>query len=92
MAIRYNFSVVAAVVSDEKGRVLAVCASKPNSVDINEGEAYAALLASRLANSIGSIPLLLEGDFLIIVQALKNPNCIADWKTCPTIRDTLYST
>jgi hypothetical protein len=51
VAIQYNFSVVAAVVSDEKGTVLAVCTLKPNPVDINEVEAYAALLAS-------SIPLL----------------------------------
>ncbi len=42
------------------------------------GEAKAAILAVGLASYFGSFPLILEGDSLVVITAIKNPSLIAD--------------
>jgi hypothetical protein len=42
------------------------------------GEAKAAILAVGLASYFGSFPLILEGDSLVVITAIKNPTLIAD--------------
>jgi hypothetical protein len=44
-------------------------------------------LATKLASSYGNISLILEGDSLIAIMAIKNPSIIADWQKVPVIRD-----
>jgi hypothetical protein len=46
VAVRSNFSVNSTVVVEEKGKVLAVCTSKLNTIEVNEGEAFATCIAS----------------------------------------------
>lgn len=47
-AIRSGYSVAATVLSDENGQMLAACSSKIKSINFTEGEAFVALLATRL--------------------------------------------
>lgn len=76
VAIQSNYSVSAVVASDDKGKVLAVYTLKLASTEVLEGESAAALLATRLASSIYSMPLVLEGDSLITIQTSNCPESI----------------
>jgi hypothetical protein len=61
VAVRSNFSVDSTIVIEEKGKVLAVCTSKLNTIEVNE-EAFATSLAYRLVYLLDLKPLFLEGD------------------------------
>jgi hypothetical protein len=48
-------------------------------MDALMGEAHAALLASRLAVSMGCSPLIIGGDSLLTILALKDHLLFSDW-------------
>lgn len=89
VAVRAEFSVASAAISNDTGQVLAAGSLKLYSTKVNVGEAAAALLAAKLAISLGADRLILKGDSLITVTALKKPNLIEDWTITPIIKDTL---
>lgn len=62
----------AAVISNDIGIILAAVTHKLNSTDVLHGEAFAALLAIRLAASLSFGCLSLEGDALLVVLAVNN--------------------
>jgi hypothetical protein len=71
--------VAAATLRDPLGNFVAVHSLKLPSMDANKGEACAALLAVRLAITAGVSSLLIEGDSLLTVLAIKEPHLFADW-------------
>jgi hypothetical protein len=89
VAIRPTFAVAGAVLRDHSGKFLAVNTLKLPPMDALMGEAHAALLASRLAVSMGCSPLIIEGDSLLTILALKDPLLFSDWIFAPVISDSL---
>lgn len=72
VAIRPTFVVIAATLRDHSGNFLAVNYLKLSSTDANLGEAHATLLAVRLAASFGCSPLIIEGDSMLTILAIKD--------------------
>jgi hypothetical protein len=72
VAIRPTFAVAASE------KFLTVNTLKLPPMDALMGEAHAALLASRLAVSMGCSPLIIEGDSLLTILALKDPLLFSD--------------
>jgi hypothetical protein len=69
--------VAAAVISDHEGNICWAVAKKLPLLDINAGEAQAALLAVETAKSFCSFSnILLEGDSLVTILALNNPSFV----------------
>jgi exonuclease III len=64
VAIRENFAVAAAVISDTAGNIILAATQKLHSTDVLLGEASAALLTTRLAASTGYDCFALEGDII----------------------------
>ena len=62
----------AAVLSDDKGAIVAVATQRLNYTDALQGEAFAALLTSRLAATFGCNFFSLEGDAFLVVLAINN--------------------
>jgi hypothetical protein len=58
-------------------------------MDALMGEAHAALLAFRLAVSIGCSPLIIDGNSLLTILALKDPLLFSDWISALVISDSL---
>jgi hypothetical protein len=59
--------------NNRKGDFLVVHSLKLPSIDVDLGEAHAALLANRLAVSTSCYLLIIEGDSLVLVLATKDP-------------------
>jgi hypothetical protein len=70
VAVRGNFSVAAAIITDSKGQIITTASLKLSSSDALIGEASAVLLATRLALSVGVSSLFLEGDALLVILAI----------------------
>jgi hypothetical protein len=87
VAIRPNFAVAAANLGDHNGNFVAVNSLKLSLMDTILGEAHAALLAIRLASAHGCSPLLIEGDLLFTILAIKVPHLFLDWISAPVIFD-----
>jgi hypothetical protein len=77
-AVRKDFSVVAAVLSDCHGCIFATTTKHLSSVDVTLGETHVALLATRLLVTHGCSDLLLEGDALMVATAINNPLVFED--------------
>jgi hypothetical protein len=56
-------------------------------MDANLGEAHAALLTSKFAASFGCPALILEGDSLLTIVAIKDPLLFSGWAFAPIISD-----
>jgi len=84
-----TFAVAAAVLQDHSGKFLAVNTLKLPPMDALMDEAHEALLASRLAVSMGYSPLIIEGDSLLTILALKDPLLFSYWISAPVIFDSL---
>ncbi|GLT71435.1 hypothetical protein SLA2020_434520 [Shorea laevis] len=70
VAVRRDFMVAAATVSDHDGSLLWATAKKIPLMDINAGETQAALLAVETATKFyPSSKLILEGDSLMTITA-----------------------
>jgi hypothetical protein len=77
VAVRGNFAVAAAVLSDHLGEIIYARTQKLFSFDVLSGEASAALLASHLAASLGFSNFTLEGDALLVILAVNKPHLFA---------------
>jgi hypothetical protein len=71
--------------------LVAVSTLKLKMMDVNIGEAKAALLATNLALSLNARQLILEGDSLITISAINKPNLMRDWHIDPIIRDVFLN-
>jgi hypothetical protein len=87
VAVKGSFSVAATVVSDEKGDVLNAATQKLHGSDALQGEAHAALLAVRLADSMGCKLITLEGDALLVILAINNPPLFSSWNFANCLAD-----
>jgi hypothetical protein len=87
VAIKDNFAVAAAVLSDSSGEIFAAATLKLHSSDVLLGEASAALLATRLARSSGLDVFLLEGDALLVSLAINQPALFSSWHFNSVISD-----
>jgi hypothetical protein len=91
VAVRPNYMVAAAIISDPDGALLWAHAKKIPTMDINAGEAQAALLAVKIATRFySSSSLILEGDSLITITALNNPNYVSEWSSREIISDVIF--
>jgi hypothetical protein len=91
VAVRPNYMVAAAIISDHDGSLLWATAKKIPLMDINAGEAQAALLAVETATRFyPSSSLILEGDSLITITALNNPNYCTEWSSRGIIADVIF--
>jgi hypothetical protein len=79
-AIRDLFSVQAAVCRDEKGSIISSCFQYIPPCEPSVGEAQAALLAAFLASSLKLVNFVSEGNSTIVINSLKDPSTILDWK------------
>jgi hypothetical protein len=84
-----KFSVAAAIMSSLEGNIVVVCTQKLKSLDVNIGEAMAALLATNLALSLNVRYLILEGESLIAISAINKPSLISHWHIHPIISDVI---
>jgi hypothetical protein len=73
--------------SDEKGDILSAATQKLHSTNALQGEAHAALLAIRLADSMGCRLVALEGDALIVILAINNPLLFSSWNFANCLAD-----
>jgi hypothetical protein len=90
-AIRATFSAQAAVCRDSTGSIIK-CTSIINSpCSALYSETTAALLAARLAASLGLSSFILEGDSLNVTMALQQPAITTDWRIASII-SIIYST
>ena len=86
VAIRPNFAVAATTLRDHEGNFLAVNSLKLPPMEVAMGESHAALLASRIIVSFGRSRLIIEGDSLLTILAVKDP-LFLDWNSDPIISD-----
>jgi hypothetical protein len=84
-AIRASFSAQAAVCRDSTGSIIKCTSIISSPCSAPYGEATAALLAARLAVSLGLSSFILEGDSLNIIMALQQPTITIDWGIASTI-------
>jgi hypothetical protein len=87
VAIRDNFAVAAAVISDTAGNIILAATQKLHSTDVLLGEASAALLTTRLAASTGYGCFALEGDALLVILAVNQPHLFSTWQFASIVSD-----
>ena len=87
VAVRGDFAVAAAVLSDHTGEIIYACTQKLLSTDVLSGEASAALLASRLTASLGFSFFTLEGDALLVILTVNKPHLFASWQFAFIVSD-----
>lgn len=82
MEKRKSFSVILAVIRNDKLMRDIDCFHRKkitSSMEVNVGEAKVTLLASKLVTSYGNFPLILEGEYsLIVFMAISNSSLISD--------------
>jgi hypothetical protein len=90
VVVRNNYMVAAVVISDHDGFLLWAVSRKLPLLDINAGEARAALLAVEAAKFYcPSSNIILEGDSLVTILALNNPCYCAEWSSSGIIVDVI---
>ena len=77
VAVRRYFAVMAAILSDPSGEIIFAATQKLFSFDVFSGEASAALLASRLAATLGFSNFILEGNALLVILVIHKPHLFA---------------
>jgi hypothetical protein len=85
VAIRPNFTVAATTLRDHNGNFVVVNSLKLSPMNAILGEAHAALLVIRLAYVHGCSPLVIEGDSLLTILAIKVPHLFLDFISAPVI-------
>jgi hypothetical protein len=87
VAVRGSFAMATAVLSDDKGTIVVAATQRLNCTDALQGEALAALLASKLAASFGCNFLSLEGDALLVILAINSLSLFPSWSFANCISD-----
>lgn len=72
VVIKSNFAVAAAILSDSDGNIIEAAIRRLLIVDAAIGEAHVAILATQLVASCRCSSLIIGGDALIIIPAIKN--------------------
>ena len=75
------------MISNDRGDVVGATTQKLHCTDALQGEALAALPASRLAASLGFKLLALEGDVLLVVLAINSLSLFSSWNFSNCIAD-----
>jgi hypothetical protein len=83
--------VQAAVCRDSKGHIIKALSRISPPCDGNYGEALAAQLAASLVVSLVLKTFSLDGDFLVIIVALKTPALFQEWHINSVIAATFAS-
>ena len=81
--MRGSFVVAAAVISNDNSSIFAAATLKLSSIDVLQGKAH----AIRLAASMGFASILLEGDALLVILAIKSPSLFSSWFFANCISD-----
>jgi hypothetical protein len=89
-AIRDSFSTQSAICRDFSGSIIRCISLISPPCTAIYGEALAALLATRLAISMGIPSFILEGDSLLVTPALQRPDITQDWRIASII-STIHS-
>jgi hypothetical protein len=89
--IHESFSTQVVVCCNFDGCVIHMSSLISSSYSPNMGEALAARLAISLANSLNIDRFILEGDSVVVIQALNNSLSEVDWRISPIILDSLNS-
>jgi hypothetical protein len=79
VAVRDSFAVAAAVISDSSGNIITAATQQLHSTDILVGEAFAPLLAFRLALASGFDHFIIEGDAFLVILAINSPEFFPLW-------------
>jgi hypothetical protein len=74
------FSTQAAVCRDSRGTIIRCVSIISSPCSLSYSEALATLLASQLATSLGLFNFILQGDSLMVTQALQLPTITKDWR------------
>lgn len=89
VAIRQHMAVAAAVLSDHDGNIIVAVSKKLPLLEVNAGEAQAALLAVQFAFSFDCHSLSLESDSLTVILAINKFSHFSDDSFAPIIGDIL---
>jgi ribonuclease HI len=95
IAIRDSFSAQAVVCRNSNGKILHLSSLISSPCSVNEGEALAAQLAISLACSFNFDRFIIEGDSVVVIQALNQFSSNLDWRISPIIinlLDIIHST
>jgi hypothetical protein len=91
VAVRSSYMVAGAVISDHEGEMIFASAKLLPLLDINAGEAQAALLALEVASQLPRHSrVFLEGDSLITILAINNPISCSEWSSVSVIKDVIF--
>jgi hypothetical protein len=91
IAICDNFDVATAVISNSLGEIILAMTQKLSVSDILIGEAFAVLLATRLAASTGTEHFTLEGNALLVILVVNQPHLFSSWHLAPFILDIILN-
>jgi hypothetical protein len=75
------------VISDSSRSIILTATKKLSVMDTLQGEAHAALLASRLAIMSGFGNFSLEGDALLVILAINSPSLFSIWNISNIVSD-----
>jgi hypothetical protein len=87
VAIKPNYAIAATILRDHRGDILAACSKCLPSMEANQGEANAALLAVHPTSHFGSSSIILERDSLTTILAINYPHVASDWAPTPILAD-----
>jgi hypothetical protein len=90
-AIQDDFSAQAIVCHTSDGTIIHMASLISPSCSPNMGEAFATQLAISVARSLSLDRFILEGDSLVVIQALNTPFSDQDWRISPVIMSYLHN-
>jgi hypothetical protein len=87
VTVKGSFAVAATVLSDERGAIVGATMMKLHCPDALQGEAFVALLTTRLVVSLGCNLLSLEEYAFLVVLAINNHTLFSFWNFANCISD-----
>ena len=87
VAVKDSYAVAAVMISNDRGDIVGATTQKLQCIEALQGEALAALLASRLAASLGYKLIALEEDALLVVLAINGHSLFSSWNFSNCIAD-----
>ena len=90
-AIQDSFSAQAAICRNSDGQIIHMSSQISPPCSLNMWEALAAWLTISLACSLKLYQFILEGDSVVVIQALNHPFLDLDWRISPIILESLDS-
>jgi hypothetical protein len=82
------FSVAAVTISNSSGSIILAATQHLYSSDVLLGEVIVALLATRLADSLGHVDFTLGGGSLLVILAINSHSSFPSWCFCNIISNT----